>query len=124
MLGKRLLDELAALSAEDREAVRVLLSEVPLPAVSYRQRYVKCGRASCKCATEAEVHGPYWYAYWTEGGKTRSRYVGKTRPAEVTSTLAVAEPSSSPAVVPDGSIGKSAVRSARSQRRVGKQKRR
>ena len=22
-------------------------------------------------------HGPYWYAYWWEEGKRRSRYVGK-----------------------------------------------
>jgi DnaJ-class molecular chaperone len=25
-------------------------------------------------------HGPYWYAFWKEGGKTRSKYVGKARP--------------------------------------------
>jgi len=22
-------------------------------------------------------HGPYWYAYWSEDGRRRSRYVGK-----------------------------------------------
>jgi hypothetical protein len=26
-------------------------------------------------------HGPYWYAYWKENGRTRSRYIGKEPPA-------------------------------------------
>ena len=43
------------------------------PNVSLRRREVRCGKASCtRCP-----HGPYWYAYWTEGGRRRSRYVGK-----------------------------------------------
>ena len=34
---------------------------------------IRCGRAGCsKCP-----HGPYWYAYFREGGKLRSRYIGK-----------------------------------------------
>lgn len=47
------------------------------PAVRYRQRQVRCGKATCtRCP-----HGPYWYAYWREDGKLRSRYVGKSLPA-------------------------------------------
>ena len=43
------------------------------PEVSMRQQMVRCGKQGCtKCP-----HGPYWYAYWTEDGKRRSRYVGK-----------------------------------------------
>ena len=43
------------------------------PAVSLRRQWVRCGKESCtRCP-----HGPYWYAYWREGGKRRSRYVGK-----------------------------------------------
>ncbi len=55
--------------------------------VSLRSQMVRCGKESCtRCP-----HGPYWYAYWREDGKRRSRYVGKldddsvnraTRPAE------------------------------------------
>ena len=42
--------------------------------VSYRQEEVTCGKPGCtRCP-----HGPYWYAYWREGGRTRSRYIGKT----------------------------------------------
>lgn len=48
--------------------------------VSYRQEFVKCGRKGCKCASgvEADMHGPYWYAYTFENGKLKKRYVGKT----------------------------------------------
>jgi len=41
--------------------------------VKLRRQAVRCGKPSCtKCP-----HGPYWYAYWTEDGKRRSRYVGR-----------------------------------------------
>ena len=44
--------------------------------ITYRQEHVRCGRANCtRCP-----HGPYWYAYWREDGRTRSRYVGKELP--------------------------------------------
>lgn len=43
------------------------------PKISMRQQWVRCGKQGCtKCP-----HGPYWYAYWTENGKRRSRYVGR-----------------------------------------------
>ena len=44
--------------------------------VTYRQEMVRCGRDNCgRCP-----HGPYWYAYWREGGRVRSRYIGKQLP--------------------------------------------
>jgi hypothetical protein len=49
---------------------------------SYRSEMVRCGKKSCKCAN-GELHGPYWYAYWSEGGETRSQYVGKHLPKGV-----------------------------------------
>ncbi|MDX1468514.1 MAG: hypothetical protein R3258_04180 [Acidimicrobiia bacterium] len=43
------------------------------PSVSLRQQHVRCGKRDCsKCP-----HGPYWYAYWTEDGRRRSKYVGR-----------------------------------------------
>lgn len=43
------------------------------PEVHLRQQAVRCGKRGCtKCP-----HGPYWYAYWTENGRRRSRYVGR-----------------------------------------------
>jgi hypothetical protein len=44
--------------------------------VTYRQERVRCGKEACtRCP-----HGPYWYAYWREGGRVRSRYIGKDLP--------------------------------------------
>ncbi len=44
--------------------------------VTYRLESVKCGKPGCtKCP-----HGPYWYAYWREEGKVRSRYIGPELP--------------------------------------------
>lgn len=41
--------------------------------VTFRQERVRCGRKGCtRCP-----HGPYWYAYWREEGRVRSRYIGK-----------------------------------------------
>lgn len=45
-------------------------SETP---VRLRERTVKCGKRGCtQCP-----HGPYWYAYWSESGRRRSRYIGR-----------------------------------------------
>jgi hypothetical protein len=45
--------------------------------VTFRQERVRCGRPNCRTCP----HGPYWYAYWREGGRLRSRYIGKELPA-------------------------------------------
>lgn len=43
------------------------------PPFRLRRRLVRCGKPQCRSCP----HGPYWYAYWREGGRRRSRYVGK-----------------------------------------------
>ena len=44
----------------------------------YQLELIRCGKLGCKCAGEnGELHGPYWYAYWREDGKLKSRYIGK-----------------------------------------------
>ena len=56
-----------------RQQDGVLPAPSGTPTVSYRQQFVRCGKAGCtRCP-----HGPYWYAYWREGGRVRSRYLGK-----------------------------------------------
>jgi hypothetical protein len=45
----------------------------------YRLEAVRCGKQGCKCS-KGELHGPYWYAYWSDGGMTKSEYVGKHLP--------------------------------------------
>ena len=44
--------------------------------VTYRQESVRCGKQGCKKCP----HGPYWYAYYREGGRLRSRYIGRELP--------------------------------------------
>jgi hypothetical protein len=46
---------------------------------TYQQEMVRCGKKGCKCS-RGELHGPYWYAYWSEDGKTKSEYIGKSPP--------------------------------------------
>lgn len=41
-------------------------------AVTYERKAVLCGKKGCN-----KLHGPYWYAFWSAGGRTRSLYIGK-----------------------------------------------
>jgi hypothetical protein len=40
--------------------------------ITYELRAVLCGKPGCK-----RLHGPYWYAYWTAGGRVQTVYIGK-----------------------------------------------
>ena len=49
---------------------------VPLLRVTFRLMMIRCSRHTCvRCP-----HGPYYYAYWREGKKVKSRYIGKELP--------------------------------------------
>lgn len=56
--------------ASKRKPVPKKKSPVP-PSCTLMREYVLCGKPGC-----AKKHGPYWYAYWKEGKRTRKRYVG------------------------------------------------
>ncbi|OPY55303.1 MAG: hypothetical protein A4E49_00475 [Methanosaeta sp. PtaU1.Bin112] len=56
----------------DREAMRELVEVRHSGSMTYRLERVSCGK-NCKGCP----HGPYWYGYWREGGKTHSKYIGK-----------------------------------------------
>jgi hypothetical protein len=43
------------------------------PGVRLRERSVRCGKVECNSCP----HGPYWYAFWTEDGQRRSKYIGR-----------------------------------------------
>lgn len=61
--------------------------DVPgMPAVRYRQQHVRCGRDCASCP-----HGPYWYAAWTEQGRSRSQYIGRELPGDVRRLLDAAD---------------------------------
>ena len=61
-----------------------MIDMTELPAdqhITYQLQFRKCGKPSCSTCRDGQGHGPYWYAYWREGSRLRSGYVGK--PAEV-----------------------------------------
>ena len=47
--------------------------------VTYRLERVRCGKPGCASCP----HGPYWYAYFREGKRLRSRYIGRELPDDV-----------------------------------------
>lgn len=56
--------------------------------ITYQLQYRKCGKPTCGTCKLSPGHGPYWYAYWREGAKLRSGYIGKTQPVAVSSDIA------------------------------------
>jgi len=46
--------------------------------LSYRQELVRCGKEHCRRCP----HGPYWYGYWKEDGRTRKCYIGRHLPGD------------------------------------------
>jgi hypothetical protein len=40
--------------------------------ITYERKPILCGKKGCN-----KLHGPYWYAFWTAGGRVRSVYIGK-----------------------------------------------
>lgn len=51
--------------------------------VTYRQQFTRCGKERCHKCRDGEGHGPYWYAYWSENGRTISKYIGLHLPIDV-----------------------------------------
>jgi len=51
--------------------------------ITYQLQYRKCGKPSCRTCKTGAGHGPYWYAYWREGSRLRSGYIGKVAPPGV-----------------------------------------
>ncbi len=78
-LGKR-LQENAMTGSESSSST---LATRNYDGKTYVPQKRRCGRAGCDCmgGEVADVgHGPYWYAYWSEDGKTQSQYIGKRPP--------------------------------------------
>ncbi len=51
--------------------------------VTYRQQYTRCGKERCRKCKEGAGHGPYWYVYWSDNGRTISKYIGIHLPAGI-----------------------------------------
>jgi hypothetical protein len=73
------LIELGRKKSGNTKSQRGAVKERRAGGLTYRLERVRCGKENCKCAN-GELHGPYCYAYWSEGGRTRSKYVGKKIP--------------------------------------------
>lgn len=72
-LNNALLDRRAGRDVETASSARM---EAQIGSITFRYETVRCGKENCsRCP-----HGPYWYAYWKENGRTRSRYIGRTLP--------------------------------------------
>src|SRR2546422_5377648 len=68
--------------------------------LTYQQQMKYCNRATCtRCRSGTPSHGPYWYASWREGGRVRSRYLGKQTPPGY---MAMPESQRTPAAAPIG----------------------
>jgi hypothetical protein len=46
------------------------------------KQYVICGKLGCRCQ-RGQKHGPLFYLYWKEQGRSRSLYVPREKVAEV-----------------------------------------
>jgi hypothetical protein len=76
------LDErLAAQERSEETGSEVLEVESARGGGSHVLQNVRCGKKTCRCAKPGgELHGPYWYLYAKKDGRTRSKYIGKSKP--------------------------------------------
>jgi hypothetical protein len=75
---------LACQERSEKTGSEVLEVEPAWGGGSYVLQKVRCGKNTCHCAKAGgELHGPYWYLYFKKDGRTRSKYIGKSKPVEV-----------------------------------------
>lgn len=82
-IPRRLFSELRAMDRHELRRVAIFVRgllvaqddevEEPEEGVTYRLERVRCGKPGCRSCP----HGPYWYAYYREGDRLRSRYIGR-----------------------------------------------
>lgn len=71
------IEELSEPPEPPPAAGREVVAQIKRAGKVYQQELVNCGKERCKKCAAGPSHGPYWYSYWWEGGKTRSAYIGK-----------------------------------------------
>ena len=64
------------------QQLRSLLRSFPVLAGSLVKQYVVCGKPGCRCQ-RGQKHGPLYYLYWKEQGRSRSLYVPRATVAEM-----------------------------------------
>ena len=51
------------------------------------KQWVRCGKSRCRYA-RGELHGPYFYRFWRDGGRVRKTYVKRSDVDTVTAQCA------------------------------------
>ena len=54
----------------------------PMVSGSFVEQYVICATPRCRCP-RGQKHGPLYYLYWKEQGRSRSLYVSRERVTEL-----------------------------------------
>jgi hypothetical protein len=83
-------------ATEVPEAVSLLAEQLsrprPLRRGSLGERYLKCGKPNCACATNEQArHGPYFSLTRVVGGRTRSRRLSAQQAERVRQQLAAGQ---------------------------------
>jgi len=65
-----------------RQPLQALTKSFPIVGGSLVRQYVLCGKAGCRCQ-RGEKHGPLYYLYWKEQGRSRSLYIPREKVAEL-----------------------------------------
>ena len=68
--------------AKVRQQFQALARLLPMVAGSLVGQYVTCGKPGCRCR-RGQKHGPLYYLYWKEQGRSRSLYVPRERVSEL-----------------------------------------
>lgn len=65
-----------------RHQFQALARLLPMLAGSLVGQYVTCGKPRCRC-NRGQKHGPLYYLYWKEQGRSRSLYVPREKVGEL-----------------------------------------
>lgn len=49
-----------------------------IEAGTLHEQFVRCNHPGCRCAA-GQLHGPYFYRFWREGGRLRKAYVPRSQ---------------------------------------------
>ncbi len=58
--------------------LQAFVESFPVLAGSLVKQYVVCGKPGCRCL-RGQKHGPLFYLYWKEQGRSRSLYVPRRK---------------------------------------------
>ena len=65
-----------------RQPRQAFFEPFPALAASLVKQYVICGKLGCRCQ-RGQKHGPLFYLYWKEQGRSRSLYVPREKVTEM-----------------------------------------